>query len=143
MLFVMALACLGLAVTTPSWAWAVGATVFLSVGLFALRLLIAEDGIELAFSKSGVVKFLAAAAIFAAIMFLPKQITMYLDDPQDTETYKKFCHGAPLDSAEKRNEAMEQGYGIHPSFGCITKDSFAAMEQEKARRAAAKRPASY
>jgi hypothetical protein len=42
-LFVMAFACLGIAISDTSFAWFIGAIVFLSVGLFARRLGSQED----------------------------------------------------------------------------------------------------
>lgn len=74
MLFVMALACFVLALTDGSWGWAIGAVIFLAVGIMARRQYGAEgdseDGPEVASNKFIMVAFLALFAGFGAIFFL-------------------------------------------------------------------------
>lgn len=74
MLFVMCLACLGIAVSSASWAWAIGGIAFLSVGMFARRRLKEESeaGPETASNKFIVLAFLGFFAGFAIIVFLSR-----------------------------------------------------------------------
>ena len=57
-----------------------------------------------------------------------------------SEGYLQACHGEPLTTAEAREQAMVEGYEIYPGYECITKESWAAIEAEKAERAAANTP---
>lgn len=54
--------------------------------------------------------------------------------------YQAACHGPPLRTAEKRNEAMENGYSIHPEYHCVERASFAAIERQRAESKAANTP---
>jgi DNA uptake protein ComE-like DNA-binding protein len=57
-----------------------------------------------------------------------------------TDAYLQACHGEPLLGAEAREAAMVEGYVIYPGYECITKESWAAVQEEKAQRAAANTP---
>jgi DNA uptake protein ComE-like DNA-binding protein len=57
-----------------------------------------------------------------------------------SQAYLAACHGAPLASVEAREEAMTQGYEIHPGYGCVTKESYAAVQVHQAAGAAANTP---
>lgn len=60
--------------------------------------------------------------------------------PPPTEAQLALCHGEPLRSAEAREQAMMDGYEVSPGFGCITKDSYAFVQQQKAEAEAANTP---
>lgn len=74
MLFVMGLACLGIALSSASWGWAIGGIAFLSVGIFARRRLKEESevGPETASNKFIVLAFLGFFVGFALIVFLSR-----------------------------------------------------------------------
>ena len=57
-----------------------------------------------------------------------------------SEGYLAACHGEPLATPEAREEAMVEGYEIRPGYDCIAKESWAAVQAEKARWAAANTP---
>ena len=59
---------------------------------------------------------------------------------EETPAYQAACHGAPLRTLEKRNQAMEDGYSINRQFDCIDKASFAAVEEQRARWETANTP---
>lgn len=59
---------------------------------------------------------------------------------EETAAYKVACEGPPLRTAEKRNQAMEDGYEINRNYDCVDKASFVAIAEEKARWAAANTP---
>jgi DNA uptake protein ComE-like DNA-binding protein len=62
------------------------------------------------------------------------------DTGDESAAYEAMCHGAPLHDIEDRARAMREGYYVHPSFSCITKASWDAVEQQKAEEAAARTP---
>lgn len=55
-------------------------------------------------------------------------------DPQLDPEYTAACHGPPVRSAEKRQEAFERGYVINPRYDCIDKDSYELVQREEAQR---------
>ena len=57
-----------------------------------------------------------------------------------SEGYLAACHGEPLASAEAREAAMMEGYDIYPGYDCITKESYAAVQAQKAAWEAANTP---
>ena len=57
-----------------------------------------------------------------------------------SEGYLQACHGEPLTTPEAREEAMVEGYVIYPGYECITKESWAAVQEQKARHAAENTP---
>lgn len=59
---------------------------------------------------------------------------------EETPAYQAACHGAPLRTPEKRNQAMEDSYSINRQFDCIDKASFAAVEEQRAQWEAANTP---
>lgn len=74
MLFVMALACLAIALSTSSWGWAIGGVVFLTVGVYARRQFSTErqSGPETASNRFIVFSLLAVVGGIAAIAVLSK-----------------------------------------------------------------------
>ena len=46
-----------------------------------------------------------------------------------TELIEKICHGGQLDG-EALNEAMEEGYKVNGALRCITKESYANLQEE-------------
>ena len=72
MLFVVALACLGIALSTPSWGWAICGFLLLVVAIYALRSFGAEthSGPEVASNRFIVFALVAVAGGIAAIAFL-------------------------------------------------------------------------
>lgn len=72
MLFVMALSCLGLAISDSSWGWAIGGAILLAVAVRALRQFNTEreTGPETASNGFIVFAFLVLIAGFAAIFIL-------------------------------------------------------------------------
>jgi peptidoglycan biosynthesis protein MviN/MurJ (putative lipid II flippase) len=76
MLFVMALACLGMAVSALSWGWAIGGIAFVVVGVYALRQfnteLESESGTETASSKFAIFAMLVVVVGIAGIAFLAR-----------------------------------------------------------------------
>jgi DNA uptake protein ComE-like DNA-binding protein len=59
---------------------------------------------------------------------------------EEPAAYKAACEGPPLRTAEKRNQAMEDGYEINRNYDCVDKASFVAIAEEKTRWAAANTP---
>lgn len=57
-------------------------------------------------------------------------------DPTLTPEYQAACHGDPLHTVEERNQALEDGYTMHPQFNCITRASHLAMLEAQAQREA-------
>lgn len=57
-------------------------------------------------------------------------------DASVSPEYQAACHGEPLRTIEERNQALEDGYLVHPQFHCITRASHLAMEEAKAQREA-------
>ena len=49
---------------------------------------------------------------------------------EDTPAYQAACEGAPLQTVEQREDAMEKGYTINPQFHCIDRASFAAAQAQ-------------
>jgi hypothetical protein len=62
------------------------------------------------------------------------------DADMESPRYKAICHGPPVHNIEDREKAMQEGYVIHPSWVCITKDSWEAVQRQKAEEAAARTP---
>jgi hypothetical protein len=54
--------------------------------------------------------------------------------------YRAACEGPPLRSVERRQKAMEDGYEVDRRHDCISKRSFVALAEEKARVEAANTP---
>lgn len=46
--------------------------------------------------------------------------------------YRAACEGPPLGTTEKRNQAMEDGYGYNRRYDCIDKASYAEVQAQKA-----------
>lgn len=59
---------------------------------------------------------------------------------QPSAAYLAACEGPPLGTIERRNQAMEDGYEFNRHFDCIDKASFAFINEQKARWAAANTP---
>jgi DNA uptake protein ComE-like DNA-binding protein len=59
---------------------------------------------------------------------------------EDTAEYQAICHGPPLRNAAEHEKAQEDGYDINRRFDCITKDSYAAIQEGKARWETANTP---
>jgi polyferredoxin len=78
MLFVMALACIGIAISSSSWGWAIGGIVFLFVGNFARRQFNneRESGPETASNKFIIYAFLGLFVGFAIIVFLSHRLSL-------------------------------------------------------------------
>jgi hypothetical protein len=70
----MALACLGIALSTSSWGWAIGGIVFLTVGIYARRQFRTEreSGPETASNRFIVFALLATVGGIAAIAVLAR-----------------------------------------------------------------------
>lgn len=51
--------------------------------------------------------------------------------PLGSDDLNEVCHGPALTTVEARNDAMEQGYAIHPIHQCIEKASFDAIETQR------------
>lgn len=69
----------------------------------------------------------AGALIGAAVLFAGCSKSI-----EESPGYRAACHGPPLRSAEKRNEAMENGYSIHPEYHCVERASYADIERQRA-----------
>lgn len=50
--------------------------------------------------------------------------------PSEMET---ICEGPPLRTVERRNQAMEDGLDINKRYDCVTKESWAAMQEQRKR----------
>jgi DNA uptake protein ComE-like DNA-binding protein len=59
---------------------------------------------------------------------------------EESPVYQAACHGPPLTSVEQRNQALEDGYEINRTYGCIDKASYLAMLDQQARAALASTP---
>lgn len=59
---------------------------------------------------------------------------------EDTPAYQQACEGSPLRTIERRSQAVEEGYEIHPHYDCISKESYIAVREQQARWAAANTP---
>jgi len=59
---------------------------------------------------------------------------------EDSAAFRAACHGERLGTVERRNAAMENEYVINRQFDCIDLASFAEVEAQKARDAAARKP---
>jgi hypothetical protein len=59
---------------------------------------------------------------------------------ESNAAYQAACHGVPLRTAQKRNDALEDGYNINQQYDCIDKASFTAVEQQASERKAANLP---
>lgn len=59
---------------------------------------------------------------------------------QPSAEYLAVCEGQPLGSAERRNQALEDGYDIDRQFDCITKQSARLLAEQEAQRRAANTP---
>lgn len=57
-----------------------------------------------------------------------------------SEGYLAACHGEPLATIEEREQAQVEGYEIRPGYNCIDKQSWAAVQAQKAAWAAANTP---
>ncbi|MDP2226852.1 MAG: prolyl oligopeptidase family serine peptidase [Moraxellaceae bacterium] len=69
-------------------------------------------------------RLLVIFALLALAAFLMKKP----DKPAYDAT---VCAGPPLRSTGERNQAMEDGYAIHPRYGCIDKASFDAVQADR------------
>ena len=60
--------------------------------------------------------------------------------PEATAGFQAACEGPPLGSIERRNQAMEDGYGVNRRYDCIDKASFAAVREQRLRWEVANTP---
>jgi DNA uptake protein ComE-like DNA-binding protein len=59
---------------------------------------------------------------------------------EDSAAYAAACHGPPLRSIERRDQALQDGYALSRSFDCIDRTSYLLVQEQKAREAAARSP---
>lgn len=64
-----------------------------------------------------------------ALFFL---VLMAKNKSSNAEYDQAACAGPPLKGVKARNDAMEAGYSINPRYDCIDKESFVAINQQKA-----------
>jgi len=50
----------------------------------------------------------------------------------NSAAYRAACEGPPLGTTEKRNRAIEDGYGYNRRYDCIDKASYAEIQAQKA-----------
>ena len=61
-------------------------------------------------------------------------------DPAAVAAYQAACEGPPLRTVERREKAMQDGYGINRRYDCIDKASYAAINEQLAQWKAANTP---
>ena len=76
-----------------------------------------------------------------SVVYIVLLLTACAPREQDTPEFKAACEGPPLHNAEKREQAMVDGYQINRRYDCIDKTSFAAVAKAKAAWEAAQTPA--
>src|SRR5690349_14027444 len=59
---------------------------------------------------------------------------------EGTAEYQAVCHGPPLRNVAEHEQAQVDGYSVDFRYRCITKDSYAAIEKQKALWEAANTP---
>lgn len=59
---------------------------------------------------------------------------------ENSPAYQAACHGPPLRTIQRRDEAVEQGYEVNRHFDCIDKRSYAEIAKAKAKWQAANTP---
>jgi DNA uptake protein ComE-like DNA-binding protein len=59
---------------------------------------------------------------------------------EDSPQYQAACHGPPLRTIERRNQAAEDGFTISREYDCIDKASYAAFIERRAAWEAANTP---
>jgi len=60
--------------------------------------------------------------------------------PEQSAGYRAACEGPPLRGVEAHERAMQDGYSINRAYDCIDKESYAAVQAEKAKWQAANTP---
>jgi DNA uptake protein ComE-like DNA-binding protein len=78
--------------------------------------------------------------ILIATLFASLMVASCSKRIEDSAGYKAACHGPPVHSIEEREKAMVEGYEILRAYDCISKSSFDAVAEEKAKWEAAHTP---
>lgn len=75
-----------------------------------------------------------------ALLLLAAVAATACKPPEPSAEYRATCEGPPLRTVERREQAQQDGYDIDRRYDCITRESFKAIAEEKARWQAANTP---
>jgi DNA uptake protein ComE-like DNA-binding protein len=78
--------------------------------------------------------------ILRAFLLVAAVATAACNPSQPSADYLAVCEGQPLRTAQRRGQAMQDGYDIHRGYDCITKSSFKALAERNAKWEAANTP---
>ena len=82
---------------------------------------------------------LALLRLMPATLCLLAHSLVGCSKPVESEPgYEAACHGSPLQTAEQRNRAIEDGYVIDRRYDCVNKASYIAVHNARAQGAAAR-----